>query len=98
MNALLLQYAYLQLMDFLTTTAFLMSGLQEANPVVRAMMKLTQSPLGGLLLIKLAAVALGIYCWRIGKHHLLARINVVFAILVAWNLVALIVGSARLAS
>jgi len=33
-----------------------------------------------------------------GKERLLSRINVMFALLVAWNLVALILGSAHLPS
>jgi len=94
MNYLILQYSYLQVLDFLTTVAFLVNGVREANPIVLVMMRLTQSPIGSLLLLKLAAVALGLYCWRVGKHHLLARINIVFAALVAWNIIALIVGSA----
>jgi len=34
-NQLLLQYAYLQVLDFLTTVAFLLHGIREANPLVR---------------------------------------------------------------
>lgn len=94
MNYLILQYSYLQILDFLTTIAFLVNGVKEANPIVVFSMRLTQSPLGSLLFIKLAAVALGLYCWRVGKHQLLARFNIVFAALVAWNIIALIMGSA----
>ena len=94
MNQLLLQYSYLQVLDFLTTIAFLLHGVKEANPIVRGAFALTASPVGGLLLIKILAAALGIYCWRLGRQRLLARINIGFAALVAWNLVALIAGSA----
>jgi hypothetical protein len=38
---------------------------------------------------------LGIYCWRAGRSRLLARINVLFAIVVAWNLTMLIIGTVR---
>lgn len=94
MNQLLIQYSYLQILDFLTTVAFLMQGIQEGNPLVRFALRYAPHPLGGLLAVKLAAIALGVYCWRCGRDRLLTRMNVVFALVVAWNLAALIVGSA----
>ena len=94
MNSLLLQYSYLQVLDFMTTVAFLMNGIREGNPVVRMALQYAPHPLGGLLAVKIAAVALGIYCWRGGRERLLFRINILFALVVAWNMVALIVASA----
>jgi hypothetical protein len=94
---LLVQYSYLQVLDFLTTLAFLLYGIQEANPVVRLCLGLSNSPLAGLLLVKVLALALGIMVWRMGRTRLLARINTMFALVVAWNLVALIVGALHLA-
>lgn len=93
MSHALLQYSYLQLLDLLTTLAFLIHGVQEANPMVRLAMASAPNPLGGLLLVKLAALALGFYCWRSDRMLLLVRINLLFALLIAWNLVALILGS-----
>lgn len=93
MNQLLIQYSYLQILDFLTTIAFLMHGIREGNPLVRVALKYAPHPLGGLLLVKIAAIALGIYCWRGGRDRLLFRINVLFMLVVAWNLAALIVAS-----
>ena len=93
MNQLILQYSYLQMLDFMTTVAFLLNGVREGNPLVRLALQYSPHPLGGLLLVKLAAVALGLYCWRGGRDRLLTRMNVLFAVVVAWNLVALIVGS-----
>ena len=90
MNQLLLQYTYLQLLDLLTTLAFMLHGVHEGNPLVRYMMRSATNPLNGLLLVKLLAGALGLYCWRLGRGKLLARINIVFALIVAWNLGALI--------
>lgn len=90
----LVQFAYLQLLDLLTTVAFLIEGVQEGNPLVRWVLRASPSPLGGLLGMKILALMLGLYCWRLGKHRLLGRINFLFAVLVAWNLVALIAGSA----
>src|ERR1700689_2887183 len=97
MNQLLLQYSYLQVLDFMTTVAFLLHGVHEGNPLVRAALHYAQNPLGGLLAVKLLAVALGFYCWRGGRERLLHRINLLFAGIVAWNRVALIVGSLNLA-
>ena len=93
MNQILLHYAYLQVLDFLTTLAFLVNGVQEANPFVRLALSLAHNPLGGLIAVKLLAILLGLYCWRRGRKKLLSRINVFFAVLVAWNLIALIVGT-----
>jgi hypothetical protein len=91
-NQLLLQYSYLQMLDLLTTVAFMLHGIQEANPVVRFALRSSSHPLGGLLALKMMALALGIYCWRCGRERLLTRINILFAIVVAWNLLALIAG------
>ncbi|HWZ33170.1 MAG TPA: DUF5658 family protein [Bryobacteraceae bacterium] len=93
MNQLLLQYSYLQILDFMTTVAFLLNGIHEGNPLVRVALRYAPHPLGGLLAVKLAAIALGIYCWRAGRNRLLMRINILFALVVAWNLVALILAS-----
>jgi hypothetical protein len=77
-------------LDFLTTVAFLMNG---GNPLVRLALAATPNPISGLLLVKGLAVALGVFCWWIGRERLLWRINILFAILIAWNLVALILRS-----
>src|SRR5262249_4372822 len=94
-NQLLLQYSYLQVLDFLTTVAFLLNGIREANPLVRFALAYSPHPIGGLVLVKLAAAALGIYCWRSQKSRLLARINALFAVVVVWNVAALILASVR---
>ena len=93
LNQALMHFSYLQVLDFLTTVAFLVNGIEEANPLVRLALKLGPNPIGGLILVKLLAILLGVYCWRMGRQRLLGRINVVFAMLIAWNLVALIVGA-----
>jgi hypothetical protein len=95
-NQILVQYSYLQILDFLTTIAFLVNGVKEGNPLVRFALTMGANPIGGLVLIKLLAVMLGLYCWRLGRQQLLSRINVLFAALIAWNLVALIVASVDL--
>ncbi len=98
MNQLLLQYSYLQMLDFMTTIAFLLSGIREGNPLVRLAIAYAPHPLSGLLAVKLLAVGLGFYCWRRGREKLLFRINILFALVVAWNMVALIIGSAAIKS
>ncbi len=93
MNQLLLHYSYLQVLDFLTTIAFLVNGVKEANPLVRLALNVGPNPIGSLIGVKVLAVVLGIYCWRMGRERLLSRINIMFALVIAWNLVALIIGT-----
>lgn len=95
MNQLLLQYSYLQVLDFLTTVAFMINGVREGNPLVRMAVHYAPHPLGGLVAVKLLAVGLGLYCWTRRRERLLMRINLLFAALVAWNLAALILASAQ---
>ena len=95
MNQLLLQYSYLQLLDFLTTIAFLANGVQEANPIVRLAMAVCPSVVLGLIAVKALGLLLGLYCWRVGKQRLLFRINALFALVIAWNLMAMIAGSVK---
>ena len=89
----MLQYSYLQVLDFMTTVAFLLQGVQEGNPMVRLALRYAPNPIGGLLFVKLLAIGLGIYCWKVGKQRLFARMTVMFAGVVAWKLGALILGS-----
>lgn len=88
----LLAYAYLQILDVMTTLAFLLAGVQEANPLVKQVIHWSGSPLAGLLLVKLVALLLGLFCWASGRMRLLQRANVFFAALVAWNLCCLVLG------
>ena len=97
MNTLLL-FVYLQLLDVLTTVAFLMNGTKEANPLVRFLLHAGPSPLAGLLMIKIIAVLLALYCVRRARLRLLSRVNVFFAALVTWNLFVLIVTHPALTS
>jgi hypothetical protein len=90
---LLLQFSYLQVLDFLTTIAFLLHGVQEGNPFVRWCLMLGHNPLAGLFAVKALALGLGAYCWWMRKARLLQRINILFAALITWNLVALIMAS-----
>ena len=86
----LAQFSYLQLLDVLTTLAFLTIGGHEANPIVRFAMAAARSPLLGLLILKICAVAAAVYCIKTARARTLHRINIFFAALVVWNLVALL--------
>ena len=93
MTRAMVQYSYLQVLDFLTTVAFLVHGVQEGNPLVRWAIDFFPTPPTGLLLVKTAALILGVMCCLRGRERLLERINWLFALLIAWNLVALILQS-----
>ena len=94
MNQLLLQYSYLQILDLLTTLAFLVRGVEEGNPLVRFAISASHGVVPGLVMVKAVAFLLGLYCWKMGKERLLGKINLLFALVVAWNLVAMIRGTA----
>jgi hypothetical protein len=91
MPSLLTQFAYLQLLDLLTTLTFMASGVREANPMVRFVVVGAGSALGGLLAAKFAALGLAFHCWRGERLRLLRRVNLFYAGLVTWNLIALLV-------
>ncbi|MDX2178621.1 MAG: DUF5658 family protein [Bryobacteraceae bacterium] len=86
----LTNFAYLQILDLLTTMAFLMLGVSEANPIVVFAMSVAPNQFWGLVAAKLAAMMLGLYCWFSGRERTLGRINILFAAVVVWNLWAII--------
>jgi hypothetical protein len=94
MIASLVVFAYLQLLDLLTTVVFILHGVREANPLVNFALAAAPTPLLGLLLMKVAALGLGAYCCVRGRERLLLRMNVFFAAVVSWNLVAMIASAA----
>ncbi|HEU0119243.1 MAG TPA: DUF5658 family protein [Bryobacteraceae bacterium] len=95
MTQTLYHYSYLQVLDFLTTIAFLINGVSEGNPIVNWAISAFPTPLLGLAAVKILALALGVYCWQTAKSELLSRINIAFAVLVAWNLLSLILKTAH---
>jgi hypothetical protein len=90
MTTSLVLFAYLQLLDLLTTVVFILHGVKEANPLVNFALTAAPTPLLGLLLVKVAALALGGICCLRGRQKLLMRMNIFFAALVSWNLFAMI--------
>lgn len=90
MLGLLIQFGYLQTLDVLTTLVFLTAGVREANPVVRFALHTAPSPLVALAAVKGMAALFALLCWRTGRRRPLVWANVSFAVLVLWNLVALL--------
>jgi hypothetical protein len=91
---ILFAFICLQAMDALTTLLFLRHGVGEANPLIRAALTGAADPRIALALAKVLAVVLGTVAWRSGRTRLLRKMNVLFALCVAWNLVAAWVGHA----
>lgn len=92
---LLLRYGYLQVLDVLTTLAFLAHGVAEGNPFVQFMMKNAGNPVAGLVAVKALALLLGAYCQFTSRFRLLRLANLLFSGLVIWNLIALILSSVK---
>ncbi len=90
---LLAEFTYLQMLDVLTTLAFLLQGVAEANPIVRWAITAGPYPVVGLVLVKVVAFGLAITCLMQARHKLLRRVNFFFAALIIWNLFALILAS-----
>ena len=90
---LLAEFTYLQMLDVLTTVAFLIQGVAEANPIVAWAMDAGPSPVASLVLLKIGAFGLALVCLAQSRHQLLRRVNVFFALLIVWNLFALILAS-----
>jgi hypothetical protein len=88
-----IQFSYLQVLDILTTLAFLGHGVKEVNPLVRCAVAVAPSPLSALLALKIVAIFFAFCCWYTGRSRLLARANLFFAALVLWNLVAIVLKS-----
>ena len=89
----LAQFIYLQLLDVLTTIAFMLQGVGEGNPIARWAMRATENPISGLFMLKAFAVVLAILCIYRSRERLLQRVNVLFAAVVVYNLVALILAN-----
>ena len=86
---LLLTFIALQIMDLLTTVAFLRGGGSEANPLIRLALAGSASPGLALVLPKLLAVALAGYAWSTGRKRILLKMDVLFGAFVAWNLMVI---------
>ena len=90
---LFLEFVYLQVLDALTTIAFMMYGVAELNPLIKWAMRESPSALTGLLLVKILAVGLAFYCVVRARQKLLRKVNIFFALVVAYNVVVLILSA-----
>jgi hypothetical protein len=88
----LVAFICLQVLDTLTTLLFLHHGVAEGNPLIRAAMAGSVQPGMALVLAKVFAVALAAFAWRSGRTRLLRKVNLLFLLCIAWNLVAALVG------
>jgi len=86
--ALLLIFLALQLCDAGTTLVFLARGVTEGNPLIGALMHVSD-PAIALALTKAGACALALFAWRSNRTTLLRRANIFFALCVVWNLAAI---------
>ena len=89
---LLIQFICLQICDLVTTLVFLSMGVAEGNPLVRLALSAARAhPAVVLSAVKMAGIVGAWYAWHSGRRRLLSRINLMFAVCVAWNLVAIAV-------
>jgi Domain of unknown function (DUF5658) len=79
----LLFFTALQIMDFLTTVGVFSRGGYEANPVIRALIPWTGSPITALLLAKGLLVYL---TWRLSRRAWIVYSgNALYSLVVLWN-------------
>jgi len=82
-------FAYLQILDVLTSLIGFKVGAAEASPAVRLMIH-SLSPLAGLAVSKLIAVLLAGLCILLKKPQAIRRITYWYAVLVLWNAVVIL--------
>ena len=81
-------FYFLQIADGLTTLIFLMLGISEGNPLVRLVMTQT-NPITGLLVAKAICIGAGIMCSMSGRMWVVKKLNIIFVLVVAWNLASI---------
>lgn len=86
----LAQFAYLQLLDWMTTLLCMTHLAQETNPLVKLVMHFAGSPVAGLAVTKLLAFGVAVYCWRRSREKLLWGVNLFYSAVVVWNLAVLL--------
>jgi len=77
-------FLYVQLLDALTTIIGLRLGLSELSPLVRWMLQF--GPATGMLICKLAALALLGLCFLLNRRRVIRWVNYGFAGLILWNM------------
>ncbi len=91
----LAQFAYLQLLDVMTTLLYFAHQGPEANPLVNLLMHSAGSPIAGLVVTKLLAFAVALYCWRRSRERLLWGVNLFYSAVIVWNLSMLLASHPR---
>ena len=71
----------------------MMQGIGEGNPIVRWVMRQDPGPVQSLVIMKLLAALLAIYCVMKARHGVLRKVNIFFPCLVAYNLLVMIISS-----
>ena len=74
----------LQAADVASTLVFLSLGMAESNPVAGLFMGLF-GPLGGLILLKLVALSIALWCGLPSHPVFLKRINGFYAVVIMMN-------------
>lgn len=85
-------FAYLQILDLLTTLVGFRLGAAEASPFIRFLMH--ASPAAGVLLSKALALGLGGVCIYLNKQYLIRWISYWYGGLVIWNLMVMLAARA----
>ena len=81
-------FVTLQFADIVTTLIFLSMGLAETNPLAEHFMTWF-GPLPGLLILKGLAISIALLCRLAASPRFFRRINVVYAVVVAMNLITI---------
>ena len=85
-------FAYLQILDLLTTLVGFRLGAAEASPFIRLLMH--AGPAAGVLLSKALALVLGGVCIYLNKQYLIRWISYWYGGLVIWNLMVMLAARA----
>jgi formate-dependent nitrite reductase membrane component NrfD len=81
-------FAFMQLLDIMTTLIGFRLGASEASPFIRSF--LNYGPLPALLLAKAIAFGIGGACIILRRAHIIDYINYWFAALTTWNLAVIL--------
>ena len=81
-------FAFMQLLDVMTTLIGFRLGASEASPFIHSF--LSYGPLPALLIAKAIAFGIGAACIVLRRAHIIGYINYWFAALTAWNLAVIL--------
>lgn len=87
-------FLYLQVLDFITTLVGFRVGAAEASPFIAKLIHVS-SPLAGVAVSKVVAIAIAAFCLFTQRQKLVNWINYWYAGLVVWNLVIILIAINR---